>query len=209
MGLEYFGIDLSDNKVANTESGKLLILGCARCVWDDLDRINHLQYDVMCVNDIGAYVPIFIQHWYSNHADCLDWWVRYRSWRYGDVLSREKPDHFKLHSCFGGKLTYPTDKINKVNRWNIPGHGSSGLNAAYTAIGLGYDEIVLAGLPYDASGHFFDAPDGNRVLNANNRWIKFDSDGFKRLWTNARNNVFDGKVRSLSGMTRDVLGEPG
>lgn len=203
--LNRFGINASQlPKEANSESGKLLIVGGARCVWDDLSQVNVTHYDVMCINDIGVHLPVWIEHWYSNHADCLPWWKTCRAFHYGDVLSREKPDLFKMHSCFGGKIKWPSDEMARVVKWPWPGHGSSGLNAAYTGLGLGYENILLAGLPYDNDGHYFDAPEGHSILNERNKWIKFA--GFRKLWEQARDHIFEGRVRSLSGVTKDVLG---
>jgi len=65
---------------------------------------------------------------------------------------------------------------------------------------MGYDEIILAGIPCDDSPRFFDPP-GKRH-EAFGRETVWDE------WLRAKNAVFDGKVKSLSGNTRTWLGEP-
>jgi hypothetical protein len=64
---------------------------------------------------------------------------------------------------------------------------------------LGYEEIVLAGIPMDNAGHYFDPP-----------WVATDlaDSAVATVWREARDRVFDGRVKSLSGNTRDWLGAP-
>lgn len=88
--------------------------------------------------------------------------------------------------------------------WPWPGFGTSGFNAVLTGLGLGYEEIILAGIPLDDSGHYFDPP---------NTRTKFTQEvptlnGELKHWADAERNLFKGRVKSLSGRTREVLGAP-
>ena len=79
--------------------------------------------------------------------------------------------------------------------WDIDFGGSSGLFACLVGLGMGYDEIVLAGIPMDDSGHFYDPPTTEHKY-------------FENLlpnWRYARDEWFEGKVRSLSGYTKNLL----
>jgi hypothetical protein len=67
-------------------------------------------------------------------------------------------------------------------------------------LALGYDKIILAGVPIDGTGHFFDPP--GKVVN------QFLGTNIKEEWNNANRNYFKGRVKSLSGRTREWLGEP-
>lgn len=144
-------------------SGKLLIVGGARCVWDDLLKIDRSDFDIMCVNDIIMHYPEDVKHGYSNDFRMLPKWIEARRPGLNTGIIP--------HSCFG------------PSSWPWPGHGNSGLNACYTGLGLGYSEIVLAGMPMDDSGHYFDPP-----------WIKTNYSNLSHYWTNAFRNVFEGRV---------------
>jgi len=164
--------------------GKLLIVGSGRCVWDDLLKVNPLHFDVMAVNDMIIHYPGPLKHAYSNDWKMLPHWVNARRPRY--VKDWGRPIS---HTCHGNKS------------WPWPGHGTSSLNAVYTGLALGYSEIVIAGVPLDDGGHYFDPP-----------WVKTNftkevgmRDGEMKFWANAKREVFDGKVTSLSGRTKELL----
>lgn len=170
-----------------------MILAGGRCVWDDVMKASQFTegWEVMLVNDIIMHWPYRFHHAYSNDHHWLHRWI-----------SARRPQHqrndgdFLVHTCTVG--------TGREIIWPWPGHGTSSLNAVYTGIALGYDQIVLCGVPLDSSGHYFDPP-----------WVKSnfhnevkDRDGKPRYWENAARTVFDGKVKSMSGRTRDLLGEP-
>lgn len=74
--------------------------------------------------------------------------------------------------------------------------GSSGLFAVKVAlIDLGYEDVVLCGVPMTATPHFDD----------NVPWPEVDL--FKLGWEQALPQI-DGRVRSMSGWTRELLGAP-
>ena len=185
--------DMSMPKIAGTYSGLLIIAAGGRCVWDDLDKAGmakNQDHDVMCVNDIIMHYPGPIEHAYSNDATWLKKWIDTRR----QLLTRHYGPVKHTHSVkSGGRHTWP-----------FPGHGTSGLNAVYIGLALGYERIWLCGLPLDDSGHYFDAP-----------WIKSnfvrevsDREHGPRYWENAEKRIFKGKVKSFSGRTRKLLGVP-
>ena len=162
------------------KSGTLAIIGGGRCVWDDVEKLGG-NFDVMCVNDIIMHYPGEIQYAYSNDARWLPKWLSARRPRY--VMEQGKP---QLHSCNQG---------NGITSWPFPGHGTSGLNAVYVGIAMGYDEIVLCGVPMDGSGHYFD-PES----------LKTNYTGGMRFWKNVKS--LHPRVYSMSGNTKELLGEP-
>lgn len=178
-------------ELKRTFSGELLIVGSARCVWEDLEKYpNDGHYyrvpDVMCINDMIMHFPGRIIHGYSNDHHMLPNWVAARRPRFKKDLS----ESIYLHSCYGAKYTWP---------W--PGTGSSGLNACYTGLALGYEQITLAGVPLTDEGHYFDPPwkktNFTREVPNRNDTIRY--------WETGK-IIFNGRVRSLSGRTRDLLG---
>ena len=82
--------------------------------------------------------------------------------------------------------------------WN--NSGNSGGLAVLLAILMGYDRIVLAGMPMDGSGRFFDDP--NQV------WVDYSRGGVERCWLEYKEFVFRNRVRSMSGNTALWLGKP-
>lgn len=160
-------------------SGSLVILGGGWNVWEDYQSYSLRENGhVMAVNDIGMHFPHELHHWYSNHADFL--------WGWGTVRSFHHPGGYKLHS---------NNEANRVLHWNgLPGTGTSAINAIYVALLMGYEEIMLCGIPLDNKGHYFDP-----------RPTNFEREGKERVWLWARNNVFDGRVKSMSGRTKEWL----
>lgn len=193
MGLERLGVVI-DNPELNTCSGPCLVVGGARCVWEDLSKVDRGKpWSILCVNDVIMHFPAKLHHVYSNDHRMLPHWVAAR--RPIFVRDLDKGERPMIHtSMVGGP--------NMV-LWPWPGNGSSGMNAALTAIALGYDDILLVGMPLDDSGHYFEPP-----------WVRSnftnevpDRDGGPRHWRDMV-KVFDGKVRSMSGRTRELLGGP-
>lgn len=195
MGIEGLGVNLNAcSSLMGTESGEVIILGGGRCVWDDFGSLApHHNMKILVVNDVGMHVPYYPKHWYSNDNKMLDKWLQARR-----PLLKKNIDRgpIKMHTHQTG--------TGAMNIWPWPGHGTSGLNACYTALALGYEKVILCGIPLDDSGHYFDPP-----------WTKTnfvrevpERDGEHRWWTMAKRKVFDGRVKSLSGRSRDLLGAP-
>lgn len=175
--------------------GKLLVCGGGRTVWEDMEpflpQIRGEGMDIMAVNDVGCHIPFPIRHWYSNDAEHMPYWMGIRKMRYR--LARRFMKHTFRHKKDQGCIVWP---------W--PGHGTSSLNAVYTALALGYQEIVLCGVPLDDRGHYFDPPWVSTNFTAQVR----EKDGELKYWSNAARDVFEDKVRSMSGRTRTLLGAP-
>lgn len=194
-------------KVAGSCRGKLLIVASGRCVWDDLEELGCIHVmtgyekvkfdgDIMAVNDIGMHLPARIKHWYSNDGYMLPRWRDARRPEYRDHLDK---NGIEFHS-------FRTYGHNFIHQWPWPGHGGSGLNSVYTGLGLGYDEVIIAGMPSDNSGHYFDPPwVGTNFENM----VPNVKDGTEnRWWRQARMKIFDGRVKAMSGRPAEWLGRP-
>lgn len=202
MGLEALGISMNSNPKIDMTGKSLLVVGSGRCVWEDLDGFNYSGYDVMCLNDMIMHFPGEVKHAYSNDHRWLPKWVAARRPRY-EINFGTIP---YLHTCQVGP--------SSMHVWNIPGHGTSGLNACYAGIGMNYARIVLAGVPLTNEGHYFDPPSG---WNGREAWTNFGKEvpgvqkGLNivpRYWEVAKSKVFEGRVKSLSGRTKELLGGP-
>lgn len=177
---------------------KLIICGDAACIWADLEafgcRSDHGNgsigkpgFDFMAVNKAGETFPGHLEHWYSNAGHLLKIWMAARRQEY---IKEFIVSH--THACSNGAMWL----------WPWGAHGTSGLGAALTGIALGYEQIVLCGLPLDNGPHNGEPP--WRKTRFASSEVKDDD----QHWQRARELAFQGKVKSMSGRTRDWLGAP-
>ncbi len=175
---------------------KLIIVGSGRCVWSDLEKLQPID-DVMCVNDVIMHYPGDIDHCFSLDAPMLrKWWAARRP-----PLKKQFPKVPRFH-------TAGDYEIHGVEKWDFQGGGTSGLAACFCGLSLGYSEIILAGIPIDNSGHYFDPPwiKTNFQREIADKEGRIRGDG-RRFWVNAAEK-FNGRVKSMSGFTKDLLGDP-
>jgi len=185
--------DLVDKFVGH----RLLVVGSGRCVWDDLASIaikpgpQNSGYDVMCVNDIVMHYPGAIRHFYSNDHRWIPNWLNARRELH---IRRFGPIKY-VHSC----------NVGPAHNWPWPGHGSSALGAVYCGLAMGYEQIILCGIPLDDGGHYFDPP---WVKTNFMREVGTQPDGQMMYWQNAKTKNFRGRVFGTSGRTAELLGRP-
>ena len=174
-----------------------LVVGSAECVWDDIDRASDLfEPDVtIAINRFARDYPASVDCWFSYHPETFQLWANQRR-RNG------LPDHLSYGTC-RNKHTYQPDGFEPFHLTeNVS--GSSGLGAVECArAGFGADRIVLAGIPMDTRGHFNYGQKGDHDVRE--RWA--EGERYRAYW---RKYFLDkpGLARSLSGWTRDLLGEP-
>ncbi len=194
--------------IANGFGGLLTIMGGAECIWKDMQGVaalfdKHLKPewndedipgDIMAVNDIGAYWQGKLRHWVTLHGMYMAGWRKFRMKHNFGAGS-----HVHTHSYREPGRGEPQEGIDII--WDIENvGGTSGLFACRVAFALGYSKIILAGIPMDNSRHFFDAP-----------WyggVPLESHPEMLVWVQARDECFNGRVRSMSGRTKMWLGEP-
>lgn len=178
-------------EVVGTESGRCLIVGSGWNIFEDLlnagfQKNEYLQrgFDVMGINRAVQDLPCYVKHGYSNHARNL------RIWYQGRDETHQKKDKHKP------KTTLHSNRDGVDVCWRWPGWGTSSLGAVLTAISLGYDEIVICGVPMDNGGHYYDPP-----------WYEtnFGNDNNERSWRQASERVFKGKVSVMSGRLKEII----
>lgn len=164
--------------------GRVLVCGSARCLWDDLARVPHGQgYDVMAINFAGLFLPRRLNHWVSLHGVLFDSLRGGRAYMQRHLDKRAPP--YITHAL------NPRTTVDHV--WRDTIGQDSGLYGVRIALMLGYEEVLLAGMPVDGTGHFYEDP---RVAH-----IGFES---RPQWERFA-KVFAGRVRSLSGWTRELF----
>ena len=172
-----------------------MICAGAACIWDDLAllgvRSDQSDTHIMAVNDIVMHLPMRVRHMFSNDHRLIPHWLGARRPQY--VREYGAVEH--THSCgVGGKYTWP---------W--PGHGTSSLGACYSAVAMGYSPIILCGCPLDNSPNYFSPSWEIRNFE---REVADTVNGQISYWSNAARKCFRGRVKSMSGRTRDLLGAP-
>lgn len=161
--------------------------GLYETAWDDFAKVRPWKGEIMVVNDVGMHLHDRVRHWVTLHAEYMPGWMAYRKGHlYG---SGDSPMTHGHKAKPGIEVLWEMDQLG----------GTSGLFACFLGMLLGYDEIVLAGVPMTGSGHYFDPP-----------WYgsNFADKPTQLVWKWAALNVFEGRVKSLSGWTRDLLGAP-
>ncbi|MBY6265567.1 hypothetical protein EI613_27135 [Azospirillum sp. 412522] len=162
----------------------VLILGAAATLPADLAALGNWSGPVMAVNRAGDFYPGRLDHWVSLHPEQL-----------GGFMAERGGDLSMTTWC---QREDPATRVDVVPQ-AVPCSGSSGLFAVRIALGiLKARRVVLAGMPMDGSPHFYDA--GRR---SGPSFVPYRPE-----WRRAARDEFDGRVRSLSGWTADLLGRP-
>lgn len=170
-------------RTAGQFSGTLLVCGSGRSLWSDLERAP--AGDLMLVNDAAWLVDQPAVHFATLHPELLPYWVGYRNrkWRYR---------HLHTHSA------HASPEVENV--WHLEsGVSFSGVFGAVAGLALGYERVILCGVPQTGDGYVWSRPGAQSEHQERGIMIEVE------WW---RDNCFRGRVRSMSGRTRDWLGEP-
>jgi hypothetical protein len=178
-------------KILGAKHGRLLIIGSSNGVWDDLRRYDrfHGQQDRMAVNDMMNYYPGQLQYGATLHTDKMPMWYFNQEF----LRRKQKWPPMLVHS----------HQLNPYVKYVWPlmrDGGTSGLFAVLVGLLMGYEEIILAGMPCDGSPRFFDPPVKNHQ--------QFGQTETHEEWKRAIDAVFYDRVKSLSGNTIKWLGAP-
>lgn len=183
-------------KCAGNFTGLAVVMATGRCVWDDLlyhfdAEANHAS--VIAVNNMILHWKKRVHHGVSMHPEEPGLWRALRPYYQGEE-SHVTTHGYRKHEKQGLR---ECDYI-----WDIPRAkgGTSSLLAVYVGLCLGFNRIVLTGVPLDQSGHFYDPPAETIQV--------FGSDFLKTEWMKSIHEDFKGRVRSVSGRTKEWLGEP-
>lgn len=161
------------------------IIGGAASVWEDLQRLQALSEidEVFAVNHVGMKYSGKIDHWVTIHSEFMQDWLEVRAAR-----------HFNTPRCiwFSSEGNHPNIPHQTSEEWG----GSSGLLAAKIALELGFERIVLCGIPVEASAkHFLYEQEWDGAQRYQRAWELHAAE-------------LTGKVRSMSGWTARLLGQP-
>jgi len=147
----------------------------------------------MAINRAGVDVPGRLDHWVSmdNAFFIYGLYLRGRRFENGDVV----PSYVgEVHTQWGR-----AEISVRHHKWKFsPTGGSSTLFALKVALVMGFSRIVLCGCPMDGQGHYYDSP---VLVSGATYWDTESSPEWDTI-------DFQGKVRSMSGVTRERFGPP-
>lgn len=177
-----------------TRIRKAIIVGRSREALDDYEAALSLcRYDyTLVVGKMAVDFPGEIDHWVSFHGNLFARWGAERHRRGFPPPGLCWAGIYKGRRL-GAHLPFPAPR-----RYIRAIGGSSGYMAIQVAIDqLKAEKTVLAGIPMQAAaGHFGTDEDVWR-----------EADTYWRTWE-ANLDKLMGRVKSMSGRTREVLGEP-
>lgn len=179
-------------------SGTVLVCGFAATLWDDLAAVESVKpgLPIIAVNEAAVHLPAFAIYSFHTEAEKLGRWTKEQRENFGDG--------FTVHGS-GSRDFYEHNIRNypHVQYWwaASASRGSSGWCARILAGMMGFDEVVLCGIPLDH----------RRYADKKPAWY----------WQSGRTNavtVFQKAVKadtvhhegcySVSGWTRELLGAP-
>lgn len=165
----------------------LIALGGAEGVWEEYKEAISLcpDADVGAVNDSGCDYSGRLSIWATLHPEKFHRWQEARS-RKGFNTDYVACSNKRLD---GVRIDFATNSV-----WG----GSSGLFLCQlAAIKFRYSKIIVCGMPISEQPHYFD----NQAWNGVSR--------YRRGWREAiQQPELNGKIRSMSGWTKEVLGSP-
>lgn len=186
-----------------------LVIGCAANVFDDLKAAKAIAiYDaIYCVKQMGVHYPEAFNVWVTLHPEAMD---DYEAQRHSCGL----PNGYEIVAPPKHELS--ADHKNKGNiarrvSYLWPNAGSnassgSGLYGAKVALADGFDKIVMAGIPMTPEGGHF-LPNSKNVAGARRGTVWTGQSSFVCGMNDTLPRLMS-KVKSMSGYTRQVLGEP-
>jgi hypothetical protein len=173
-----------------------LVIGCAECVWRDVDAAQALcTFDaVYCVKMAGIHWNGGPFVWVGLHPEWADLYAKERQalGLHMDFETVAPPDS-ELGTAGKGK------KIDRRVSYQYPGMDSSASSGGYgakVALDDGFKRVVLAGIPMDVDANHF---------ARGKPWLQRDA--FTIGFTDSV-PFFAGRVRSMSGWSKELLGAP-
>lgn len=175
-------------------AGVAILCGSARGMWEDLREAHRLCAEAgadvanCAVNAAGLFVPGLRQWFITQYANVLP---------FSQAREALRPDGAGYHLHVPGRAWFMAP-IGDLTFWQIETKGTIALFGARVLVSLGYDRVILSGVPLDdKAGYFYGDPMEGFGM----------SDDVLDAWED-KSKDFNDSVRSMSGLTRDLLGAP-
>jgi hypothetical protein len=199
--------------VAVNKLKRALVVGCARGVWDEVNRAQDLCdfHAVYCIKQMGVHWPGTFQVWATLHPESMCGENDYKINFIAEREAKGLPNGYEIVAPLKEELGTHGEQGRVTRRVSyrykgMTGSAGSGLYGAKVALDDGFDRIVLAGIPMDkAAGHFLMGSKNSHGQIRGQYWLGRDefTDGYLKMIPHMR-----GKVKSMSGDTMRILGQP-
>ena len=172
-----------------------MVCGNAYCLHDDIQRAREFYGDapVIAVNGAAREVDAFAL--FTQHPRKFEQWIAAQTERFGDGFTTHAAGKAHLKSKFGVQERMPW-----VDHWweGVATGGTSTWGARRMAGLMGFDLVVLCGMPLDRGGY----SNGRTARH----FMRPDLvDHYRRMIL--RDNDWHSGVRSMSGWTRETFGQ--
>lgn len=190
-----------------------IVVGSAPCLYDDLEKALELYPFAFVIAVNGACVALEnIDAFVAGHTAKAEHFAQARRNAYP-----EKPvevwANWTRKEGPPPRLTYPS-----VTRWfgaGVSSGATSAGKATRMALSLGYEPVIICGCPLDNSGYFEGESQKGKAIGHDCRRVGDPDQNVHRTILNYRDKFaklakgeFKGKVFSMSGLTRKLLGAP-
>jgi hypothetical protein len=172
----------------------LIVLGGASCVWKDYQEAQFFcenqHVSLLAINDMIVHSLKDVDYAVTLHPEKVETWLKERESR--NLNKPAKVFSFREYYGFVSDICdYRWDGVDGAYN-----SGSSGLFSIKVGFELGYERVILCGVPMEQQfGHFFDEK----------AWEQ--AEVYRQAWLVNKEKLID-KVRSMSGWTREILGYP-
>lgn len=188
------GLDLDNLR----RSDVCLVTADAMCLSDDVKAFEAwgIPHDVYCLNRSLLYFERPVRHWAAVDQEEGAWFTEFAN-------EKSSPEactvRHTMGTCGGYDVYWQMDLDEENPHHKDLWPGSTGYFGVLTAAYMGYKKIVLAGMPLDRTGHFYEPPgtDGPCWIGAcYTQWMDFKMQSPEA-----------DKVRSMSGYTAFMMGK--
>lgn len=175
-------------------SGPVLVCGSAWCLSDDLALARAFYPDAPVIAANGAAEHVRADHLYSQHPLKIPRWLSRHEARFGSrpVVHAGGASHWRNNlGCV------PETPWVDYRWYGVASKGSSGWGARRLAAALGFDLVILCGMPMDPGGY-----EGGGISKVNTKPHVMDHYREHIL----RDTALHVGVLSMSGWTRTQFG---
>ena len=169
--------------------------------WEHSQVITGPHVSICAIKYAGVLWPGEIDYWVSLHVEKFQPFISKREEMGYPPAERIIVHREQLPREFG-KWQFPEGNVTIQPEFRWTKNGSSGSSSLYAIKCLmkeGYEKIILCGCPMDSNA-------GHLEPDAKKRFGK-SAEHFKKGWGQALPFIGE-NVRSMSGWTRELLGEP-
>ena len=176
-------------------TGTVLVCGNAYCLHDDFQRAREIYPSVPAIAVNGAAGEVKAFALFTQHPRKFPQWIALQRERFGDDFTTHAAGKAHLKSKFGH-----VERMPWVDYWweGVASGGTSGWGARRLAGLMGFDLVILCGMPLDKGGY----STGKMAKDFQNPAVV---EHYRRMIL--RDRDWHSGVRSMSGWTAEVFGQ--